>query len=120
MRLAKFGDWRGRSVEVTARLIPRYLWTTASIDVYIDSECVLRTGGQMKSVGTATDEFYASGSIHTVELTWGRPGIGSFPVTIAIDDEFVADSRVCVENWPIGLWPFITLPIAAWAFWLLR
>ena len=33
-------QWHGSTVEVTARLIPRFLWTTASIDVFIDGECV--------------------------------------------------------------------------------
>jgi hypothetical protein len=107
MALAQIGKWRGRNVEVTARVIARCLWTTASIDVYIDSECVLRTGGQMKSIGVSTAQFYDSGSTHDIALEWGRAAVRSFPITITIDGQVVADSVVSVDNWPLALWPLI-------------
>jgi hypothetical protein len=120
MPLARVGEWRGRTVEVTGRVIPRFLWMTASIDVYIDSECVLQTGGQLKSVGASRAEFYDSGSSHEIMLEWDRPGLGSFPITITIDGELVAESRVFVENWPLALWPLVLLTAAAaWIFWRL-
>ncbi len=121
MALARVGEWRGRTVEVTARVIPRYLWTTASIDVYIDAECVLQTGGQMKATGGCTAQFYDSGSTHEIVLEWGLPLITSFPVTITIDGELVVDSPVTVDYWMLALWPAIVVAAGAvWIFWRLR
>jgi hypothetical protein len=121
MALARAGEWHGRSVEVTGHLISRYLWTTASIDVYIDSECVLQTGGQLKSVGGSTAEFYESGSTHEIALRWGHPQITGFPVRIIIDSELVAESHVTVDNWPLALWPALLVVAGAaavlWQIW---
>ena len=111
MMLVQIGKWHGHNVEVTARLIPRCLWTTASIDVYIDSDCVLRTGGQMKTTGVSTAQFYDSGSTHDIALEWGRAALSSFPITITIDGQVVANSRVSVDNWPLALWPLILFAI---------
>ncbi|HEY2253415.1 MAG TPA: hypothetical protein VGH74_20215 [Planctomycetaceae bacterium] len=86
---ARVGEWRGRAIEVTARLIPRCLWTTASIDVFVDAECVLRTGGQMAATGSSTAQFYDSGMTHDIELQWGVGGLRSFPVKIVIDGQIV-------------------------------
>ena len=34
-------QWNGSAVEVTAHLVPRFLWSTASIDVFLDGRCIL-------------------------------------------------------------------------------
>jgi hypothetical protein len=118
MLLARVGEWRGRTVEVTARFIPKYLWMTASIDVYLDSGCVLQTGGKLESTGSVIARFYDSGSTHDIELRWGRGALRSFPITIMIDGALVAGSRVFVSNWPLALWPFLLfVTAAAWALW---
>jgi hypothetical protein len=118
MLLARVGEWRGRAVEVTARLIPKYLWTTASIDVYVDSGCVLQTGGKLESTGSVFARFYDSGATHDIEVQWGRGGVRGFPIRIMIDGQLVADSRVFVDNWPLALWPLVLFVVAAaWAFW---
>jgi hypothetical protein len=118
MPLARIGEWRGRAIEVTAHLIPRYLWTTASIDVYIDSECVLRTGGKLAATGGVRSEFYDSGATHEIALNWGRPQLQSFPIEITIDGKLIVRSQANVDNWPLALWP-AALVVAgiAWAFW---
>src|SRR5262249_10297062 len=91
-------EWHGSTVEVTARLIPRFLWTTASIDVFIDGECVLRTGGQLKITGSSSAEFSHRGRMHQVELSWGHGSLEGFPYQLRIDRSKVAVSRVSIQN----------------------
>ena len=91
-------QWHGSTVEVTARLIPRFLWTTASIDVFIDGECVLRTGGQLKIIGSSSTEFFHRGRVHQVELSWGMGSLEGFPYQLWIDGSKVAVSRVLIQN----------------------
>jgi hypothetical protein len=78
----------------------------------------------MKSIGVSTAQFYDSGSTHDSALEWGRAAVRSFPITIMIDCQVVADSRVSVDNWPLALWPLIPLGVvgaaAAWAACRLR
>jgi hypothetical protein len=95
--------WHGSTIEVTARLIPRYLWTTASIDVFLDGRCILRTGGQMKTIGSSSAEFHHDGAVHIVELSWDRvqpQGLTrhSFPYQLSIDGAKLAASEVAVDN----------------------
>jgi len=112
MNLSRVAEWCGNPVEVTARFIPKFLWTTASIDVLVDSRCVLRTGGKWKIVGTSAARFDHAGSIHDIELTWGLCPLRSFSIKIKIDRELIADTRVLVSNWPTSLWP-----VAAFLVW---
>jgi hypothetical protein len=98
-------QWQGSAVEVRARLIPRFLWTTASIDVFLDGQCILRTGGQMKVLGSHSTSFSHSGSTHTADLSWGNPGasLRYFPYKLRIDGAPISEARVYVQNWPVGL-----------------
>jgi hypothetical protein len=96
--------WQGSAIQVQARLVPRFLWTTASIDVFLDQQCILRTGGQLKFTGVQSAEFTHAGSKHTAELSWGGSGIWfSFPYQLRIDGAAVSASRVHIRNWPAGL-----------------
>ena len=95
--------WEDRAVTVTAHLVPRYIWTTASIDAFLGDECILRTGGQMKIVSTYAETFFHAGSQHTAELTWGVGLLWSFPYMLRIDGVQIDKGRVRVRNWPIGL-----------------
>src|SRR5690242_10339818 len=96
--------WQDSPVDVQARLIPRFLWSTASIDVFLDGQCILRTGGQLKFTGSHSTTFTHSGSTHTAELSWGATiSPLSFPYQFRIDGVPVAASRVHVRNWPLGL-----------------
>ena len=95
--------WEGSTVEVRAQLIPRYGWTTASIDVYLDGRCILKTGGQMKAVGSSTAEFQHGGAAHTAELSWGHARMEhayglTFPYQLFFDGGKIAVSEVRVEN----------------------
>jgi hypothetical protein len=95
--------WQGRTVEVQARLIPRFLWTTASIDVFLDGQCILRTGGQMNCTGSFTTTFTHSGATHTADLSWGYGLLSWFPYRLQIDGASISEARVYVRNWPLGL-----------------
>jgi hypothetical protein len=64
-------SWQGKTVQVRARYVPRFLWTTASIDVFLDARCVFRTGGKLKVTGSHSASFGDGGSEHLMELTWG-------------------------------------------------
>ena len=90
--------WHGSEVEVKARIVPRYGWTTASIDVFLDGQCILQTGGQMKVTGSSSAEFDHEGSRHFVELSWGMMRGLEFPYVLRINDAKVALSEVRVEN----------------------
>jgi hypothetical protein len=98
--------WNGSKLTVTSTLLPRAMWFTASIDVFLDGNCVLRTGGRLETTGTQTAQFVHSGKNHEVSLTWGRPSLTSFPIEIHMDGQSVLRSRVFTGNWYLSLWPF--------------
>jgi len=96
--------WQGSAVEVQARLVPRYLWNTASIEVFLDGQPILRTGGRFKFTGSYSASFTHDGSTHTADLTWGFCGLSfSIPYQLRINNAPVADSRVQIRNWPVAL-----------------
>jgi len=104
MGMNEVARWQGSAVEVQARLVPRFLWNTASIDVFLDGKCILRTGGKLNLTGSYSATFDHSGSTHKAELTWGFSGLSfSFPYRLQIDGVPVVASRVQVENWWTGL-----------------
>jgi hypothetical protein len=105
--------WEGSTVEVRARVVPRYFWTTASIDVFLDGRCILQTGGQKRATGESFAEFEHGGRMHTAELFWGvarmelTRGI-MFPYQLLIDEAKVVASEVRVEN-PASMFPPILI-----------
>jgi len=92
-------SWQGKAVSVRAHYVPRFVWTTASIDVYLDDRCILRTGGQFKLAGSHSATFTDGGAEHRAELTWGGSGGFRFPYQLRIDGVLIADALVAVENW---------------------
>jgi hypothetical protein len=106
--------WRGSTVEVRARLVPGHLWTTASIDVFLDGRCILRSGGEGKPTGSRSAEFHHDGEVHTLELSWSRMqrrGLTRrrFPYRLRIDGAELAASQVDVENaWLVAV-PFLVV-----------
>jgi hypothetical protein len=81
---------------------------TASIDVFLDGRCILRTGGQAKLTGSHSASFSDGGSEHRADLSWGHSRGFSFPYQLRIDGVAVDDSQVKVENWHmIGIPAFI-------------
>jgi len=97
-------QWQGSPVDVQARLVPRYLWNTASVEIFLDGQRILRTGGQFKFTGSYSTTFTHAGGTHKAELSWGLCGLSfSFPYRLRIDGAPVADSRVRIRNWPVAL-----------------
>lgn len=90
--------WRGKKVTVRANLVSRFLFSSASINVYLDGECVFRTGGKIQSIGSHSAVVRIGGSEHQMEVTWQRSRKFCFPYQLKIDGELVADSQVPVEN----------------------
>ena len=107
--MSSSAEWKGQSVVVSSALIPRRLWQTASIDVFVNGECVLRTGGVPKITGSHSAQFRHSGETHEIVLNWGRASLRSFPVQLSIDGEKIIESQVRTINWPISLWPWLAL-----------
>jgi hypothetical protein len=64
--------WQGQPVSVSCRMVSRYGWTSASIDVAVGDQVVLRTGGVAKLTGEHTEQFEVRGTRHVAGLRWGR------------------------------------------------
>jgi hypothetical protein len=95
--------WHDSVVCVQSRQVPRYLWTTASIDVYLDEQCILQTGGKLNPTGSCSSTFNHDGAAHTVELSWGVGLWYSFPYELRINGFSIITSRVRANNWYMGL-----------------
>jgi hypothetical protein len=108
--------WQDSTVDVQARLVPRFLWSTASIDVFLGEQCILRTGGKLKATGSHSATFTYSGSTHTAELSWGVGFLLWFPYKLRIDGTPVSAARVYVQNWPLGLVVAILIAAVAMIF----
>jgi hypothetical protein len=114
-------QWQGSTIEVQARLVPRFLWTTASIDVFVGEQCVLRTGGRMKLIGCCSQTFAHSGAEHVAEVSWGGGLLYSFPYQARIDGVVVKEGRVRVQNWAWGLiLPLVLIGLLALLMWSLH
>ncbi len=50
-------SWGNKAIEVRARLAPRFLWETASIDVPVSRKCIICTAGQAKITGSHNGSF---------------------------------------------------------------
>jgi len=109
--------WNGAIVEVSAALVPRYLWQSASIEVAVSDHTVLQTGGVLTFVGSRSESFLHEGVPHTAEVKWGKAALRSFPFVLNIDGTAVLESRVPVTNWWLSLWPIaLLLAFLAWRF----
>jgi len=92
--------WSGSDVEVKAEFVPRYCWTTVSIDVYLDGLCILRTGGVPRIKGSQTETFRHKTENHVLELSWRSPLLGtSFPYQLLIDGIPIIAAKVSPRNW---------------------
>lgn len=103
--------WRGSVLEVQARLVSRFVWTTASIDVYLDGSLILRSGGAFRVTGSCDSEFTRDGLSHKCELQWGAGRWARFPFTLSIDGEQIVNSTVRITNWPMLLIPSLIISL---------
>ncbi|WP_444824314.1 hypothetical protein [Acidovorax sp.] len=108
-------SWNGIVVSVTARLVPRYAWTTASIDVFLEDQPILKTGGVFKISASHSEGFKSQNSEHSAEVSWGKATLRSFSIILKIDDAQVIKSSVPIQNWWLALWPWAALSVfVAW------
>ena len=91
--------WNNKTLVVIAHSLPKYLWTTATIDVLLGGQCILRTGGQAKLTGGHSASFTDDGAQHQVTLTWGQStGEFGFPYEVSIDGAKVDEGTVQIDN----------------------
>lgn len=109
--------WKDCDLEVRAEVVPRYCWTTVSIDVYLNDLCILRTGGVLRIEGAQTQTFRHKNETHALELSWRSPLLGmSFPYRLSIDGRPIVTGKVYPRNWPLLLTPIAAMtliPVAA-------
>ena len=103
--------WNNKPLKVTANFIPRFFYTTASIDVHVDGRCVLKTDGPFQRTGTNIARFCEDG-FHTVKLEWGKADWRFFPYRLWIDGQMVAESKVYIQNWPLLMVPYFLFTLA--------
>ena len=112
--------WRGSDVSVRAWFVPRFFWFTVSIDVFLNGERILRTGGQFKIVGSATSSFNFDGTQHEARLSWGRGDGYEFPIDLNIDGERIDVTHVRIENWWMAWIRNIIGGVLIWSYPLYR
>jgi hypothetical protein len=98
-------SWHDKTVRVQARLVPRFVWTTASIDVFLGDRRVICTGGQFKIAGSYSATFADGGLEHQAVLSWGQVRRHRFPYQLEIDGVSIDDAHVDVTNWRMGYIP---------------
>ena len=108
MRNLEF-EWNGSKFVVTSTLLARKLWQAASIDVFIDGTCLLRTGGVLKLIGTHSADFEHEGARHQVTLSWGHASFRSFPIKVEVDGAILFEGHVVSSNWPLSFWPWLAI-----------
>ncbi|MFY9288544.1 MAG: hypothetical protein WAO98_08590 [Alphaproteobacteria bacterium] len=104
--------WNNNTLKVTAAFIPKFLWSTASIDVSINGRRVLATGGPLKRTGVCLANFCEDRNIHKIRLEWGKADWRWFPYRLFIDDAVVAESKVYITNWPLLAVPYTAFVVA--------
>jgi len=92
--------WHGHRIVVEAYKLARRAWITTSIDVLVDGNPVLKSGGKVQLTGTCSEIFRQQDGDHSVDLSWGNSFWGaSFPVTLTIDGVEICSGRVRVRRW---------------------
>jgi hypothetical protein len=110
--------WNGHRVTVEAYKLARRAWITTSIDVLLDSEAILKSGGKLQFTGTCSEIFHQEDGDHRVDLSWGRSFWGlSFPFRARIDGVEVCSGRVRVARWYVQ-WLFVVLAVALAWLWI--
>ena len=100
VRLFMEATWRGHCVMVEAYRTARRAWITTSIDVLLDGNRILMTGGKFRFTGTCSELFRQADGEHKIELSWGSSFWGiSFPFTVRIDSVEICSGRVRAARW---------------------
>lgn len=103
----------GRAITVAARLVPKFLWFTAAIEVFVDGQRLLSSGGRLALSGTEAAFFNGiDGSPHDLQLSWnaltGYSGYSRYSryglvpqlhYTLVVDGSARARGEVGAQNW---------------------
>ena len=100
--------WNNREVHVIGLVVPRYFWTTVSVDVYFDGSRIIRTGGVFRLSGVQTAEFEYQGQSHLMELSW-QSGKSTIQFELNIDGHSILKSSVFPQNWPMLFVPVLAI-----------
>ncbi len=111
-------NWEDGKITVTSTLLPKILWQTASIDVFLNEKCLLKTNGQLKITGSHTAQFTHNTVNHEVILIWGTGGLRTFPIEVSIDGKQIIKSEIYTSNWILGCLPWLALIIFTIYSWL--
>ena len=110
----------GHTFAVRGRLVPRRLFTTASLDVWIDGCCVLRSGGVPQAGGRVEADVELNDGAHVVALAWGTAKGAAFPVVVTLDGVVVEERDVEIDNtWLLLVFPVVVAVCIGIAAWLL-
>ncbi|HSM95293.1 MAG TPA: hypothetical protein VLT91_04560 [Rhizomicrobium sp.] len=111
MRKKNNTQWDDVDVAVESVLVPRYLYTSASVNVYVAGNCILQTGGVMRFSGKNMAEFAHNGTDHQVVLDWtsGRSSVG---YTLMIDGDKILEGSVFPRNALMGMTPVFIFAVA--------
>jgi hypothetical protein len=115
--LPRLAPWSGTRFELSARLVPRYLWQTASIDVTLDDADILQTGGVVKVVGDHIARYSYKGEERLAVLAWGRGSLRFFPFRLTVKGRTVFDDRVPFQGWWKVFLPWVAMGACAALAW---
>jgi hypothetical protein len=108
-------SWEDIPLVLSARVVPRWAFLTASIVVTLGGRSILETGGVFKVVGSKVQVFEHQGERHQARLSWGMLRLRSFPVTLTIDELPITETSVQMSNWWLAYWPWLVLlGVIAW------
>lgn len=103
-------EWNGHCIRVQSALVPRYFWTSASVDAYVDQSCVIKTGGVFRFSGIETGDLNDRGKNHVMQMAWNVGGRDlAVRYELAIDGHVLLKSRVFPRNWPLLIFPLAGL-----------
>ena len=101
--------WHDSDVVVTMELVPRYCWMTATVDVHVAKQCILRSGGVLKERGQSTVNFRHDGKDHVADLVWKTERDIAVSYKLLLDGELVMSSKIHPRNWALCLVPLAIL-----------
>ena len=96
-------QWNNADIDIQASFMPNRLWLAATIDVLLNQEKILATGGKLRFKGKYEEQFKRDGVKHMVRLEWGQFWLHTVPCTLYIDDQQILQGKVNIRNWQMNI-----------------